>query len=1013
MSDIENIDTDPTSEDENVETIRHLFVDHVQYRHFVDGQKPARRAAFITMHGGAYGTLKINDHIDPKLAKGIFVPGKEYKVWVRFSSDTPKSTNNGAIKGATAGIGIKLFNVPGVNILDNETWPGVDPDTGETTNSPATNVDFVLQNSVVFFAKDAAQMAKFKQAAVDGNFDTVFAKAPENENLVKILDYMGDQKPESLLTSTYWSCIPFELGSQEQWCKYLLVPKQSASSGTSDPTAKNYLKEDLQQSLKLAPAEFKLKIHYWTDASQSIYNANDPWAMTDGTPEAQDPNIFEVATLTLPKQDITLRGVEDYSESLSYNPWRTIEAHTPVGSIADARRVVYISSSHKRRDLNGQVLGEPRTPRPDKLYPNGNPEYLDADGNPYPNSERPWPLEPDGPTESDPNKIVRIAIHPGIGVARVGNSMEFGNGDMFIGPEIDTPAPMSVDGTRDSTGAIKRQAARFRLYGYNEADEVVREITASDAVTTIEWSVHLANKKAQWFQFDRSFDIANAEETMVPLRNPRTIDRNLLAIDGGVRKISGANVNGMNSVKFDQGQFYGKNIYLGELRTDEKGRLLVLGGRGKSAPVTDESLLGDCINDNNFNNSNKWYDDTSDGPVHATVTIDGFTIEADSSWVIVAPPNYAPDIIGFRTLYDLLVETHISAGILPMPDKISFTDHILPSLQRLDNLKWVNKGFETEFGIDGRFNFTDPVLIAKLATPTPEGDADTTKEQIFNSFHSPYAKSSLHTAWPFIYGDAFAIENFSDDQAYDPRDPLSTLPLSPLRYHYFSEWVKGNFVNDWNPTAIPVHELDSLPLQKQPAMLDKAALHYCLADAFHPGCEVTWPVRHSTMYRAPFRINEAAIEVQAPPQNSYLGKIGALEPGGPLYGQSAGGITRWMALPWQGDTSRCRAGYDENLLMDVPAFWPARVPNHVLTEANYNIFMNANNSPDTRTNAYRTRAKWWGLLPNSEGPDKEDKEKYMQAMVDDFSKMYIVEARPGDPNLPNFPQKIYVGKNIV
>ncbi|NKC27835.1 hypothetical protein HED52_04165 [Ochrobactrum ciceri] len=46
-----------------------------------------------------------------------------------------------------------------------------------------------------------------------------------------------------------------------------------------------------------------------------------------------------------------------------------------------------------------------------------------------------------------------------------------------------------------------------------------------------------------------------------------------------------------------------------------------------------------------------------------------------------------------------------------------------------------------------------------------------------------------------------------------------------------------------------------------------------------------------------------------------------------------------MALPWHGDTARCRAGYDAqnpaNYGEYTPAYWPARVPNHVLTFQDY------------------------------------------------------------------------------
>jgi len=48
-------------------------------------------------------------------------------------------------------------------------------------------------------------------------------------------------------------------------------------------------------------------------------------------------------------------------------------------------------------------------------------------------------------------------------------------------------------GYKDAQGR-KRQAARFRLFGYDKKGKLVKEITSPDA--TIEWTVHLANRKA-------------------------------------------------------------------------------------------------------------------------------------------------------------------------------------------------------------------------------------------------------------------------------------------------------------------------------------------------------------------------------------------------------------------------------------------------------------------------------------------------------------------------------------
>ena len=104
-------------------------------------------------------------------------------------------------------------------------------------------------------------------------------------------------------------------------------------------------------------------------------------------------------------------------------------------------------------------------------------------------------------------RIVRAAIHPAIGIARVGNSPD----EYYFGPEIPGGLPIAPDGYKDASGAMKRQAARFRIFGLDAQGQVVRELTARDA--TIEWTVHLANKKASWYQFETALDIPEAEPT--------------------------------------------------------------------------------------------------------------------------------------------------------------------------------------------------------------------------------------------------------------------------------------------------------------------------------------------------------------------------------------------------------------------------------------------------------------------------------------------------------------------
>src|SRR5712691_1369846 len=166
-------------------------------------------------------------------------------------------------------------------------------------------------------------------------------------------------------------------------------------------------------------------------------------------------------------------------------------------------------------------------------------------------------------------RIETIKIHPAIGIARLGNSPT----GFFIGPEKPGMHPRPRTGYKDSHHRVKRQAARFRLFGYDKKGKVVKEITSADA--KIEWTVHLANSKAEW----KRFDGLNAN---APRRNAAVADRTTLIIDPGARTLNGPNKTEI----FDTGKFLGKVVPLGEIRSDSKARLLVFGGFGNSASPT-------------------------------------------------------------------------------------------------------------------------------------------------------------------------------------------------------------------------------------------------------------------------------------------------------------------------------------------------------------------------------------------------------------------------------------------
>ena len=567
--------------------------------------------------------------------------------------------------------------------------------------------------------------------------------------------------------------------------------------------------------------------------------------------------------------------------------------------------------------------------------------------------------------------IVSARIHPGIGIARIGDST-----DHVIGPEvIGARAPRM----RDAGGALKRQAARFRVYGIDENGGVVAELTSDNAEIT--WTVHVANRKAAWYRFIAALDLPEAADTQCALRNStvKGQDREQLVIDPGPKYIAGPRRSGDPELRLDGGTFEGQDVSLGELRTDEKGRLLVLSGHGISKSPREAPLYIPADRDS-FNNADDWYDDTSDGPVTAQVKFDGHSIPVEGAWVVVAPPDYAPDVVGWRTMADLLTDLYVENGWLPKPTVVRFHADVLPILQRLANLQWVNAGFAAMFGHGRPMDFNDRGFIDRLAAPPADSDPyRELRHTLFNAFRSLTSKVHEPRLWPWIYGDAFG--SFGD------ASPRNSLALTQLQAWILGEWVAGRFERD-QPQPAP-GSLDLIPVPEQPDTLDRAALTYCLADAFHPGCELTWPMRRLSLYASVFRIRHRAADDPEHDLGPQLNQTNALGLNGPVYAQPPGGLTRWMALPWQGDTAFCRSGYQPEYDPYLPTFWPARVPNQVLTDADYQIAIDTNESRQARIDAFNRREKWLRAI------DHEDVAQAMRQAVEHFGWLGVIETREG------------------
>lgn len=532
------------------------------------------------------------------------------------------------------------------------------------------------------------------------------------------------------------------------------------------------------------------------------------------------------------------------------------------------------------------------------------------------------------------SSIKSVAIYPPIGIARIGNSPEFFYASDLAG-SINTPS----SGFKDHEGKIKKQVARFRVYGFDEHGKAVQELTCNEA--TIEWRVHVANVKAAWYEFNNAMDLNGYAIPSKPRNASYTHEqRQQLVIDAGIKVIKGRNESGKKEYELNGGNFFGKEVNLGKIETDHLGRLCFFGGNGLSASKEN-------VPPTTFANNEEWHDDTCDGTIRATVIIGDLVFEATPAMVAVTPPNYGPGLFGVVTMYDVVLDLFIRSFNYPDPTagKPNFWRHIYPILERLTNTQWVNEGFYMLFGNNSFFDFTDNQLIEKLADPSIYNKPE--RMYVYNWLRNPQKSTTSPNQIPPFYGDGFG-----DYQQI----ALDHLCFTETQYQWMEQWALGNFESSKDTIA---QDFESLSVVDQIEALNKAPLEECLGGPFHPGIELTWPLRNAITWEKPFRLNILPEGQIAPlDYGPLLSPAIALSDQGPIAFNGPGSLTRWLGVPWQTDEASCLSGYDTTTYLPLPSFWSVRVPNQVMSQEAFNRLSDKNIPLGQRLKHLSYRQDW-------------------------------------------------------
>ena len=596
-------------------------------------------------------------------------------------------------------------------------------------------------------------------------------------------------------------------------------------------------------------------------------------------------------------------------------------------------------------------------------------------------AERP-PITP--PPDDPLAGVVSVAVHPAIGIARVGNSAD----SFFFGPELPGSLPVAPDGFKDASGAIARQAARFRIFGYDAAGAVVREITAADAAIT--WTVSVANTKAAWYDFDTGDGPPGRRAgEATQRRRHRRRSRATWWSPPASRSISGP---AATPVALDAGRFLDEPVPLGELLTDELGRLVFLPaeGRGYSpgqAPLT------------SFANNDGWSDDTCDGPVLATVTIGGRTLQAEPGWVVVAPPNYGPGAARRadhrRTTRRASAGTPSTSAELTAAD-VSFRDDILPILSRIVDMQWVNAGY---LGSNGWGSGADYLGAATCSPGSPirRRRAPACASRRSSSSATRTTPPSNRTPRPQMYGDGVA---FPAAVAVPVADGDAD-PVRPAR----RRGPTGTFTDDrrpshCRPTSPPSAPAEQVSPSTVPASTPASAAPTTRASRCRGRCAC----RRCGPARCRLRVRSTTVE------HHRLGRRadtraddGARRTAGrqrtrrphPLAGHAV--AQRRGELPLRATSRRSRPV--------LPTFWPARIPNHVLREVDYLVVVDTTAPMADRQAAFEPPLRLAALRRRRHPP------RHARNMVDHWGELGIVTEQPG-PTDGAFPAVMLVETNV-
>ena len=276
----------------------------------------ARRDVHTKSHGTVAGKFRVYDKLPASCKVGLFAEPATYDAQLRFSNGAGGTTGADALPNIR-GAAIKLSGVSGKKALVGE--------------EDSTEHDFLLANDRGFFVKDIEDMLLLAQ----GKMKVLARRRPS-----VLWNLLGATMKlvKNPLHTAYFSQVPYQFG--EAACHWALLPVQQ-DSFFSLPNFfdRDFLRHAVERTLRKGDSKFIFAVQFQREG-ESISDSTRVWK----------GRFIPLAELTISQ---TAKPVlESDGEALSFNPFRALVAHKPLGWPGRTREAVYVADFNWRTETN-------------------------------------------------------------------------------------------------------------------------------------------------------------------------------------------------------------------------------------------------------------------------------------------------------------------------------------------------------------------------------------------------------------------------------------------------------------------------------------------------------------------------------------------------------------------------------------------------------------------------------------------------------------------------------------